>query len=70
MGIRTRKEALSRIPVDKAAYIEMEVEHSNDTSGKIRAPNQKTIDINSIKMFSNTQQRQLKDLRLEAYKKV
>ena len=57
MGIRTRKEALARVPIDKAAYIEMEVEHSNDTAGKIKAPNQKTIDVNSIKVFSNTQQR-------------
>jgi hypothetical protein len=49
MGIRFRKETLATIPIDKSAYIEMEIEHSNDTSGKIIMPNQKTIDINSIK---------------------
>lgn len=39
MGIRTRKEAIALIPIDKAAFIGMEIEHSNDTSGKIREQN-------------------------------
>ena len=70
MAIRTRKEAAARIAVDKAAYIGMEVEHSNDTSGRITTQNHKTIDVDSIKRFSQHAQRQHKDLRLEAFKKV
>ena len=35
MGITRRKEARARIAIDKAAFIGMEIEHSNDTSGEI-----------------------------------
>lgn len=70
MAIRTRKEAQARIAVDKAGYIGMEVEHSNDTAGDITTENHKTIDVGGIKRFSQYQQRQHKDLRLEAFKKV
>ena len=65
-----RKEAMARPAVDKAAYIGMEVEHSNDTSGSIQTENQKTMDIQGIQSFSANQQRFNKDLRIEAYKKV
>ena len=56
MGIRTRKEAQAPIGVDKSAYIGMEVEHSNDTSGKIREQNHKTIDVIGVKHFTDRQQ--------------
>ena len=69
MGVSMRKEAHARIAIDKAAYIGMETEHSNDTTGEIKTPNQKLIDINGVKQFSGHQQRQFKDLRLEAYAK-
>jgi len=39
MGIRTRKEAAARVAIDKAAFIGMETEHSNDTSGSIKEAN-------------------------------
>ena len=69
MGIRKRKEAQAPVPVDKSAYIGMEVEHSNDTSGVIRYPNHKTIDVRSVENMTRKQQRLHKDLRVEAYKK-
>lgn len=37
MGIQKRKLALQRQYIDKSAYIGMEVEHSNDTSGDLSA---------------------------------
>ena len=48
MGITKRKDALAPLNVDKAAYIEMEIEHSNDTSGTINASNQKLVDVKSV----------------------
>lgn len=39
MGITRRKAAATRIPIDKSAYIGMEIEHSNDTSGDVPASN-------------------------------
>jgi len=35
MGITGRKEGQARINIDKAAFIGMETEHSNDTTGEI-----------------------------------
>ena len=37
MGVTTRKAAEARPYVDKSAYIGMEIEHSNDTSGHVSA---------------------------------
>ena len=56
MGIRGRKDAQARIGIDKSAYIGMEVEHSNDTTGSIREQNHKTIDVRSVKNFTVQQQ--------------
>lgn len=67
MGITMRKEAQARIVLDKAAFIEMEVEHSNDTAGVITRANQKTINLDSVQQFSDAQQHKYRDLRLEAY---
>ena len=67
MGIRYRKEQQARVAIDKSSFIGMEVEHSNDTSGKIRDENQKAIDVSYIKGFSRDQQKSYKNLRLEAY---
>mmetsp|Transcript_22445 Transcript_22445/g.30041 ORF Transcript_22445/g.30041 Transcript_22445/m.30041 type:complete len:119 (-) Transcript_22445:100-456(-) len=69
VGIQTRKEAQARLNVDKAAFIGMETEHSNDTSGEIREPNQKTIDVASVQRFTRRQQYVNRDLRVEAYNK-
>lgn len=33
MGVRYRKEMKAPVNVDKAAYIGMETEHANDTTG-------------------------------------
>lgn len=52
MGITRRKEAQAAMAIDKAAYIGMEIEHSNDTAGVIREENQKLIDVESIQRFS------------------
>ena len=70
MKVRTLKEKQAGIVVDRSAYTGMEVEHSNDTSGSIRDPNHKTMDIQGIQRFSKHQQRNNRDLRIEAYKKV
>ena len=70
MKVRTLKESAAGIAIDRSAYTGMEVEHSNDTSGSIRQPNHKTMDIQGIQRFSKHQQRENRDLRIEAYKKV
>ena len=69
MGIQRRKEARSRATVDKAAFIGMETEHSNDTTGEVKEQNQKLISAVSIQQFTDSQQLRNKELRLEAYKK-
>lgn len=69
MGITSRKEAQARIGIDKSAYIGMEIEHSNDTAGEIREANHKTIDVASVHNFTRNQQRENRDLRLQAYNK-
>lgn len=43
MGIQYRKAAQAPINVDKAAYIGMETEHSNDTTGDADLVNQITM---------------------------
>lgn len=45
MAITTRKEAMAPPQIDKAAYIGMETEHSNDTSGAIYTQNHQTINV-------------------------
>ena len=69
MGIRVRKEAQATMPIDKSGYIGMEVEHSNDTSGEVRYQNHKSIHLRDIKQFQYNQQRDNKELRLQAYGK-
>ena len=41
MGITSRKLAQERVGVNISEYTEMEIEHSNDTSGEISADYQK-----------------------------
>ena len=43
MGIQYRKAAEAPFNVDKAAYIGMETEHSNDTTGDADLVNQITM---------------------------
>ena len=43
MGIQFRKAAQAPMNVDKAAYIGMETEHSNDTTGDADLVNQITM---------------------------
>lgn len=54
---------------DKAAYIGMEIEHSNDTSGRIKEENQKLIDVYSVQNFIRKQQKENKQVRQEAFSK-
>ena len=55
--------------IDKAAFIGMETEHSNDTAGEIWEQNHKTIDVASVRDFSRVQQSQNQNIRTTAYKK-
>ena len=52
MGITKRKEMQAPPRIDKSAYIGMEIEHSNDTTGRMRQENHKTIDVTGIKDFN------------------
>jgi len=69
MGITSRKESQARMNIDKAAFIGMETEHSNDTAGEIWEQNHKTIDVASVRDFSRVQKSQNHNLRLAAYNK-
>ena len=48
MGIRYRKEKNAPLNVDKSAYIGMETEHSNDTTGDADHLNQVTMNLVSV----------------------
>ena len=69
MGIQYRKAMQAPHNIDKAAYIGMETEHSNDTTGDADMVNQITMNTVGIQQFGRRQQRDHKDLRVEAYKK-
>ena len=51
MGITTRKAAEAKPFIDKSAFIGMEVEHSNDTSGDVPAELQKIRPNEGLKNF-------------------
>ena len=63
MGVNQRKDQVAAMHIDKSAYTGMEVEHSNDTSGRVYAPNHKTMNITTINNFSRNQQREHRGLR-------
>ena len=48
MGIQFRKAAQAPMNVDKAAYIGIETEHSNDTTGDMDLVNQITMHTSQI----------------------
>ena len=54
MGVTTRKAAEARPYVDKSAYIGMEIEHSNDTSGDVSAYYQKRAPNVGIDQFKKS----------------
>ena len=69
MGITTRKAAIARPNIDKAAYIGMEIEHSNDTSAEIPAFFQKQAPNIGVDKFRRSNESENRNIRLEAYKK-
>ena len=51
MGVTTRKAAEAKPYIDKSAFIGMEIEHSNDTSGEVSSYYQKTAPNVGIEEF-------------------
>ena len=64
MGITTRKAAGAAHYIDKSAFIGMEIEHSNDTSGHVSASIQKTAPNVGIKEFQEGNIHFNRDIRL------
>ena len=54
MGVTRRKAAAAPLAIDKSAYIGMEVEHSNDTSGRITTANHKSIQLSDVKQLAKS----------------
>ena len=51
LGVTTRKAAEAKPYIDKSAFIGMEIEHSNDTSGEVSSYYQKTAPNVGIEEF-------------------
>ena len=55
MGVQYRKEMKAPATVDKSAYIGIEIEHSNDTTGDADRFNQITLQTVPIQNFTKRQ---------------